>query len=295
MKTDSIFFKIFQTDPGILFELLGQSPELAQGYEFRSVEIKQVAFRLDGVLLPKPDSSDQTVWFTEVQAQHIPTFYNRFFGEIFLFLQLHPKTVDYKAVVIYPNRSVEPKNQHLYRANLNSDQVHRIYLDDFKGVQTESLGVGMMQLILANSGDAVTQAQALLAKTQAQDQTDSKISAIMELIETIVVYKFPLLSREEIERMLGLSELRETKVYQEALQEGEQAGVLKGRLEGKLEGKLEGEQSLILRQLTRRIGKVTPKVRIRIQGLSLVKLEALGEALLDFSEVGDLEQWLKGN
>ena len=295
MKTDSIFFKIFQTDPGILFELLGQSPELAKGYEFRSVEIKQVAFRLDGVLLPKPDSSDQTVWFIEVQAQHIPTFYNRFFGEIFLFLQLHPKTVDYKAVVIYPNRSVEPKNQHLYRANLNSDQVHRIYLDDFKGVQTESLGVGMMQLILANSGDAVTQAQALLSKTQAQDQTDSKISAIMELIETIVVYKFPLLSREEIERMLGLSELRETKVYQEALQECEQAGVLKVRLEGKLEGKLEGEQSLILRQLTRRIGKVTPKVRIRIQGLSLVKLEALGEALLDFSEVGDLEQWLKGN
>jgi predicted transposase/invertase (TIGR01784 family) len=262
-----------------VFELLGQSPELAQGYEFRSVEIKQVAFRLDGVLLPKPDSSKKTIWFIEVQAQHVPTFYNRFFGEIFLFLQLHPKTVDYKAVVIYPNRSVEPQNQYLYRANLNSDQVHRIYLDDFKGIQTESLGLGMMQLILANSVDAVTQAQSLLSKTRTQDRTDSKIAAIIELIETIVFYKFPLLSREEIERMLGLSELRETKVYQEA----------------SAEGALKASQSLILRLLTRRIGKMTPKVQVQVKALSLTQLEALSEALLDFAQIGDLKQWLELN
>jgi predicted transposase YdaD len=59
LKTDSIFYRIFQTDPGILFELLGQSPDLAQGHEFRSAEIKQLAFRIDGVLLPKPDAPNQ--------------------------------------------------------------------------------------------------------------------------------------------------------------------------------------------------------------------------------------------
>jgi predicted transposase/invertase (TIGR01784 family) len=291
LKTDSIFYKIFKTDPGILFELLGQSPDLAQDYEFSSVEIKQLAFRIDGVFLPKPDSTDQTVWFVEVQFQYVPVFYNRFFGEIFLFLQLHPKTVDYKAVVIFPNRSIEPKNQYLYRANLNSDQVHRIYLDDFKGVQIESLGVGMLQLIVADSVDAVAQAQSLLTKTRNQDQTDSNISAIIELIETIVVYKFPQLSREEIERMLGLSELRETKVYQEALQEGEQLGEQRGRTEGRTEE----AQSLILRLLTRRIGSVAPEVRSQIQALSLAQLEALGEALLDFSEAWDLVRWLLEN
>lgn len=40
------------------------------------------------------------------------------------------------------------------------------------------------------------------------------------------VYKFPELGRQEIEAMLGLEELKQTKVYQEALEEG--------RLEGKL-------------------------------------------------------------
>lgn len=43
---------------------------------------------------------------------------------------------------------------------------------------------------------------------------------VLEFIETIVVYKFPNLSREEIEAMLNLNLIRETKVYQEAKEEG---------------------------------------------------------------------------
>jgi predicted transposase/invertase (TIGR01784 family) len=50
---------------------------------------------------------------------------------------------------------------------------------------------------------------------------------LIQLIETIIVYKFPQKSREEIEQMLGLSDLKQTRVYQEALEEG--------KLEGKLE------------------------------------------------------------
>ncbi|KAI9130004.1 Rpn family recombination-promoting nuclease/putative transposase [Acaryochloris sp. CCMEE 5410] len=278
MKTDSIFYRIFKTDPGILFELLGQSPEAAQGYEFKSVEIKQVAFRLDGVFLPTPEAVDQTVWFVEVQFQRDPVFYQRFFSEIYLYLNLHPDTIDWQAVVIYPKRSIEPDYPHVFRANLNSDQVHRVYLEDLEEA-VDSLGVGLMQLIVADSAKTVTQAQALLSRAQSQEQTNPRFAAIMELIETIVVYKFPQLSREEIESMLGLSELKQTKVYQEALNEGEQTG----------------EARLVLRQLTRRIGDVAPELRSQIQALSLDQIESLGEALLDFSEPADLVQWLRGN
>jgi predicted transposase/invertase (TIGR01784 family) len=106
LKTDSLFYRIFQASPGILFELLGQSPDLAQGYRFDSVEVKQVAFRLDGVFLPKTDAIDQTIIFLEVQFQKDPNFYHRFFAEIHLFLKLHPSTFDWMAVVIFPERSV---------------------------------------------------------------------------------------------------------------------------------------------------------------------------------------------
>ncbi|MEQ8960372.1 MAG: DUF2887 domain-containing protein, partial [Coleofasciculus sp. C2-GNP5-27] len=53
----------------------------------------------------------------------------------------------------------------------------------------------------------------------------------IDLIETIIVYKLPQKSREEIEGMLGLSELKQTKVYQEAKQEGLDEGQLKAKLE----------------------------------------------------------------
>lgn len=285
MKTDSIFYRIFQSNPEILFELLGQSPELAQGREFGSVEIKQVAFRLDGVLFPSPDALDQTIWFIEVQMQNDLVFYHRFFAEIYFYLNLYPQTADWQALVIYPTQSVEPKNQKLYRANLNSDQVYRVYLEDFSETSTESLGIGMMQLIVSDAVDAIPKAKVLLAKTQPLSKTDPKFAAIMELIETIVVYKFPLLGREEIENMLGLSELRQTRVYQEGVEEGEQRG--------EQTGALREARSLILRQLTRRIGAISPNSEAKISALSIAQLESLGEALLDFSSSADLENWLR--
>ena len=103
----------------------------------------------------------------------------------------------------------------------------------------------------------------------------------MELIETIVVYKFPLLGREEIEKMLSLSELRQTRVYQEGVEEGEQTGALREA------------RSLILRQLTRRIGAISPNSEAKISALSISQLESLGEALLDFSNSADLDNWLR--
>jgi predicted transposase/invertase (TIGR01784 family) len=277
LKTDSIFYRIFQTDPGILFELLGQSTDRAQGYEFRSVEIKQLAFRIDGVLLPKPDAPDQTVWFVEVQFQKDQHFYHRFFAEIGLYLAQYPKTEDWQAVVLFPNRKLEPEQRHLHRAQLNSDQVHRVYLNELKA--SEALGVGLVQLILARRTKTMAQVQMLLSRANIQSQTNPKITEIIKLIETIIVYKFPQLSREEIEGMFGLSELRKTKVYQEALLEGKQEG-------------LDHERSLILRMLERRVGKVSQKARSQVLSLSFTELDSLGEALLDFSAPSDLKAWL---
>jgi predicted transposase/invertase (TIGR01784 family) len=295
LKTDSVFYRIFKASPGILFELLEQSPDLALGYDFSSVEIKQVAFRLDGVLLPSSDAQDQTVWFIEAQMQYDAIFYQRFFGEIYLYLDLHPKTVDWQAIVIFSDRSIEPKNRHLYRSNLNSEQVHRVYLEDFRDTATESLGIGLMQLIVADTVEAIAKAKELLTRTEPLSKTDAKFAAIMETIETIIVYKFPSLSREEIERMLGLSELRQTKVYQEALEEGREEGREEGIAMGEQRGKLEGEQSVILRQLARRIGNVTPDQQDQIRALSIYQLEALAEALLGFAEPDELTNWLHIN
>jgi hypothetical protein len=55
------------------------------------------------------------------------------------------------------------------------------------------------------------------------------------------------------------------------------------------------ERSLILRQLTRRVGILPASVEAEVQLLTLDQLEALGEALLDFAQLGDLTDWLTSN
>lgn len=80
--------------------------------------------------------------------------------------------------------------------------------------------------------------------------------------------------------MLGIT-LKETRVYREIKEEG--------RVEGR---EAEG-RSLILRQLQRRFGELPQQVRERVETLCLEQLENLGEALLDFTSVADLQTWLE--
>jgi hypothetical protein len=54
-----------------------------------------------------------------------------------------------------------------------------------------------------------------------------------------------------------------------------------------------GEQQLIIRQLNRRIGEIESSFIDTIRTLTIEQLELLGEALLDFSSITDLEQWLE--
>jgi hypothetical protein len=54
----------------------------------------------------------------------------------------------------------------------------------------------------------------------------------------------------------------------------------------------QGEQRLVIRQLNRRLGEIEPGLSDRVRELSIEQLENLGEALLDFASVGDLEAWL---
>ncbi|BAY29848.1 hypothetical protein NIES2107_16920 [Nostoc carneum NIES-2107] len=86
MKTDSIFYRLFQEVPSIFFELIGNPPETANIYQFSSVEVKQTAFRIDGVFLPTQDTNNP-IYFVEVQFQPDADIYSRLISEIFLYLR----------------------------------------------------------------------------------------------------------------------------------------------------------------------------------------------------------------
>ena len=54
-----------------------------------------------------------------------------------------------------------------------------------------------------------------------------------------------------------------------------------------------GERSLILRLLNCKLGVLPDRTIDRINKLSFTRLESLGEALLDFSAIEDLANWLE--
>jgi Domain of unknown function (DUF4351) len=70
---------------------------------------------------------------------------------------------------------------------------------------------------------------------------------------------------------------------------------IKWREETLQEGQQEGEARIVLRLLARQLGELSPGMRSQIQSLSLSQLDALGDALLDFSQPSDLEGWLRSH
>lgn len=53
--------------------------------------------------------------------------------------------------------------------------------------------------------------------------------------------------------------------------------------------------SLILRQMVRRLGTIEPEIENSIRQLSVIQLENLGDAVLDFKNLSDLAAWLQTN
>lgn len=304
VKTDSLFYALFQSQPSLFFELIGQPTSAAQGYQFASVEVKQTAFRIDGVFLPPNDQPDAPVYFVEVQFQRDPILYRRLFAEVFLYLKQYPEVAHWRAVVVYPRAAIEIRELAPFRALLESAYVQVIYLDQLGTVADLPPGLATLRLIVEPEATVPTAARELIARVRTAPLPEAEQIRLVELIETIVVYTFPRRSRQEIAAMLGLTDLKETRFYQEtreeALRDGREEGLREGREAGLQEGLQEGRkveaESLIIRQLSRKLGTELPEaLQGQVRQLSLETLEALGEALFDFTALADLEAWLAQN
>ena len=105
-------------------------------------------------------------------------------------------------------------------------------------------------------------------------------------------------TRDDIRMMLDLKDpdLKKSRFYQEVYAEGHEEGLEEGRQEGRQEGREEGRHgealALVLRLLRRRLGTLPAGAEERIAALSVPRIEALGEALLDFARPADLLDWL---
>jgi predicted transposase/invertase (TIGR01784 family) len=278
MRRDTIFYRIFAQSPTILFELLSQPPNRANEYTFDSVEVKETSFRIDGVFLP-PDRAG-TIFFCEVQFQLDELLYERMVSEISIYTYRRRSSLsNWRAVAIYPSHSVEQSDTSLFEELLASGRITPIYLDELGDGAELPTGLGLMVLTTLEGDAAVARAR----QTIEQSRLLPDGRAILELVSTIMVYKFGNLTRDEVNAMLGI-ELEQTRVYQDA------------KAEGGAEGKAEEGRALVLKLLTRKLGKaIDLDLQSRVNSLTIEQIESLGEALLDFQGLEELVNWLDNN
>ena len=273
MKTDTLFYRLFLRKPKLALELLGLD-YAGDSYSFCSEEIKQTAFRIDGLFKPLSDDPEQPIIFVEVQYQVDNDFYGRLFSELTLYLYLKKPERDWLILLIYPSRSIEKKASIEFLPFLNLPQVHRIYLEDYQDRTDLSPALEFIRLIVSDKQQTISRAKDLAERLDKVDVEG------LDLIETILVYKLPHLSREEIKQMLSVYEvkLQDTRFYQEVSAEAAQEECIK----------------LVSRLLRRKFG-VQPELETILQSFPtypLEKLEDLADALLDFNAMSDLETWL---
>ncbi len=220
MKTDHIFYRILKELPDTFFDLWGESPERANDYRFDAVELKQTAFRIDGVFLPLQE--DNPIYFAEVQFQKDQKIYLRLFSEVFTYLRESENEMRWRAMVLFKSRSIEPtaKQRESVQPLLDSPLVKVIYLNELTVNENSSLGVQIIGLVVAKKRQFLEQATELIGRVKKQFTHEPTRLELLNLLEAIVLAKLPKLSRQELEVMFGVEDLRNTRFAQELIAEG---------------------------------------------------------------------------
>ena len=157
----------------------------------------------------------------------------------------------------------------------------------------------LSRLLVAEPAEVRLQAQRLARQAHTNPAAlPLPLSALLNLLETVLVYRLPSLTPVEIQAMLGLThaDLKQSWFYQEVFEEGQkedlEEGLERGLEEGLEKGRRQESISMVLRLLQRRLGALPLAQEEQVRRLSLTQTETLAEALLDFQTPRDLAEWL---
>ena len=195
---------------------------------------------------------------------------------------MHPQVQHLDVVVVLPHR----------RLGLGPDQLPQqlqAFVDGVVWLSLEELGqqADLDPLLTLLTLPVQPEAQLKRSTQQILVRHPELLSAVLPML----LERLPTLTTEELMVFAGIptDQLLHTRAAQDLLDRGRQ----EGEAQGEARGRALGEATVTLRQLNRRCGPLSEATIARIQALPLEQLEALAEALLDFSGPTDLAAWLK--
>ena len=278
VASDKLFFWLFQERTERLLPLVTSLLADMEGYTFTAPVIKEREVRIDGLFLPPPEQLyDKPALIMEAQMAAKPDFFLRLYNESSLLLwhqhrQGQPLRY-WRVLVICPSRDLN-FGDPLPVAEFLRERVFWIELapermPPFAPPLQKALGLLLLPKQQLPASSAAIRRQA--ASTTLAAEMDDVIAAIL-------LSPFNGRSITDICAMGGitLDDFTKSVVYREIYGMGQQAEAT----------------SMILRQLQRNCGPLSPEQQTQIQALPLAELEALAEALLDFQGAADLSTWL---
>jgi predicted transposase YdaD len=149
----------------------------------------------------------------------------------------------WQGLLILNRHSQDLGSEVPYQSQLGT-QVQRLYLEDLLPLTELSTNLAILRLLVLPDLEVRAAARAILL----EPPTEAEFQRRLDLVEAILVNKFPQLSFEEVRQMLDLQEVNfsQTRFYQDVLQKGLEQGLQVGLRQG--------EADLVLRLLQRRCG-----------------------------------------
>ena len=173
------------------------------------------------------------VYFLEVQFYSLPSIYASLMAKVYTYLKQHDPAQAFVGVVLFASRNLEPKGLAPYRALLDAGLIRPFYLEEMSGIGESSTWPIDHVLNSANgepgSGDGPQSRRA--ARAEIGDEA-LRIDLI-ELIETVIMYKLTRLNREEIQTMLQIHDIRERGLGRKRNRKAWRKGMEKGKEMGK--------------------------------------------------------------
>jgi len=221
MKTDTLFYELFQAAPQTFFELFQITPPCP--YRFESLTVKASEKRIDGVL--EPQTEGQTIYFLEVQAFPDDVIYWRALREVATYFEQRPavKENQWQAIVLWLNQPDDPGFGTLGALAQMPDPklVSADLLQLLNQLNENSLTLNVLRPLIVESEREVRQHVVEWVENirQTPDLDQHVEERLISVLSQLIEQKFKLLSYEELSKMLRLTPLRETTSFQEALKE----------------------------------------------------------------------------
>ncbi|MCI0619316.1 Rpn family recombination-promoting nuclease/putative transposase [bacterium] len=230
MKTDSLFYELFQFDPQSLIQLLKLN--LEGQYAFESISIKTTEKRLDG-FFKRIDGEGPHI-FLETQGYDDPQIYWRLFREISTFYEQRDDHNPFIAIVLFLDEKHDPgpfgltcmPPCQLIRANL---------IDCLKALEkVPSVLTVLKPLMLTNKDELVEAIPQWKGDIQSLQLPEAKEKSLLELLEYVISQRFPELTEEEVNTMIQLTPLDQTVAGKQIYGRGLNQGLNQGELIGKI-------------------------------------------------------------